>query len=104
MQLEAPAADHEPAAHAVQLGAPAADHEPAAQLAQSVSVINEHAAGALPAPQVSASAGVQAAHGARPVAENVLPATHARRMLMVTLAAEESELPAPELVACTTSA
>jgi hypothetical protein len=76
VQLAAPAADHEPAAHAVQLAAPAAAHVPASQAAHTeFDVAEQLATRREPAEHVIAAA--QAAQGAKPVADHVLPATQA---------------------------
>ena len=104
VQLDAPGADQEPAAQAVQFDAPAADVEPAQQLAQSRSEVGKHGM-ATYRPATHAAGGMQAVHGEKPVAENVLPATHAARSTFtVTFAEAASEPPAPVLVACTTRA
>jgi len=76
VQLEAPAMAYVPAAQAVQFEAPAADVEPAQQLAQSRSEAARHGM-AMYRPAPHAAGRVQVEHGATPVAEKVLPATHA---------------------------
>jgi hypothetical protein len=104
VQLEAPSAlAYVPAAQAVQFEAPAEDVEPAEQFAHSRSEsAKQGIATYWPAAHVPGR--VQAVQGAKPVAEKVLPATQAGgSTLIVTFAEADSELPAPELVACTTS-
>jgi hypothetical protein len=76
VQLAAPAADHEPAAHAVQLAAPAGAHVPAAHAEHTEFAVAEQLA-TRSVPAGHARAAAQAAQGAKPEGDHVAPATQA---------------------------
>ena len=70
------ASDHVPPAQLEQLEAPAADHEPAGHNSQAALAVTEQLA-TKREPAAHALAAAQAAQGAKPVADHVLPATQA---------------------------
>ena len=76
LQAEALASDQVPPAQLEQLEAPATDHEPAGHTSQTAFALAEQFA-TRREPAEHALAAAQAAQGAKPVADHVLPATQA---------------------------